>query len=180
MRDGSGPVPFRRAARLSGLSSSTLPNPTSRTRVASATAASISSVAGAPARAWCPRWATASCCRAVARSCCSGPDREASRLGSSPRRSRNRFALTAAAASLERERCRLLGVTRPADRAPQPCTPACRVPLRPAHVPCAPHHISGAHAAVGGTPHSAQRHRSDAEYIGKMGIIKRVRTHLFL
>src|SRR5437870_4851143 len=85
------PNPARSSrVRLSGRSSSTLPKLASSVRVASATAASMRSATGAPARACWPRCATASCCRAVARSVASVRDNCASRGSSSGRNSRKR------------------------------------------------------------------------------------------
>src|SRR2546427_310108 len=88
------PNPARSSrVRLSGRSSSTLPKWASSVRVASATAASMRSATGAPARACWPRCATASCCRAVARSVASVRDNCASRGSSSGRNSRKRGVL---------------------------------------------------------------------------------------
>src|SRR3989475_242064 len=88
------PNPARSSrVRLSGRSSSTLPKLASSVRVASATAASMRSATGAPARACWPRCATASCCRAVARSVASVRDNCASRGSSSGRNSRKRGVL---------------------------------------------------------------------------------------
>src|SRR5438093_1378619 len=88
------PNPARSSrVRRSGRSSSTLPKLASSVRVASATAASMRSATGAPARACWPRCATASCCRAVARSVASVRDNCASRGSSSGRNSRKRGVL---------------------------------------------------------------------------------------
>src|SRR5437867_805122 len=88
------PNPARSSrVRLSGRSSSTLPKSASSVRVASATAASMTSATGAPARACWPRCATASCCRAVARSVASVRDNCASRGSTTGRNSRKRSVI---------------------------------------------------------------------------------------